>query len=170
MNRAKVTLSLIFLAGLMTLPLSGCQRQQEGERCDLENADDDCDRGDDLVCTDSAKLRDATIDKVSRCCPEDLKDYGDARCAPKQGGTGDGDSSNGGAGGASGSGGSGSGGNGSGGNGSGGSDISDKECNFNSDCAENLICGPTGYCQIECKQDRDCVGGKSCDMSNNTCK
>ncbi len=170
MNRAKVTLSLIFLAGLMTLPLSGCQRQQQGERCDLDNADDDCDQGDDLVCTDSAKLREGD-DKVSRCCPEDLKDSSDSRCAPKQGGTGDGDGDsglggNGGADGSSGTGGSGMGGDDS----TVGLNDEGEPCNFDSDCLVNLVCGPAARCQIECKQDRDCAEGKTCDMSNNTCE
>src|SRR5690606_11588451 len=117
MNRAKVTLSLIFLAGLMTLPLTGCSRQQEGERCDLDNADDDCNGS--LVCTDAGKLRGAPADGVSRCCPDNLNHYNDSRCAPKQGRTGDGGGM-GGAGGATGSGGSSSDGTASGGDGSGG--------------------------------------------------
>lgn len=169
MNRAKVTLSLIFLAGLMTLPVTGCSRQKEGERCDLDNADDDCDQGgEDLICTDAGKLRGGKDDGgVSRCCPEDLNDYSDSRCAPKQGGVGDG---MGGMGGDTGSGGTGSGGTGTGGGDTVGLKDEGEACNYTSDCLLNLICGPAAKCQKECREDRDCVDGKDCNETTNVCE
>lgn len=156
MSRAKVTLSLIFLAGLLTLPMTSCGRQTEGERCDPENGDQDCDSG--LVCRLASELRNARQDMVDRCCPENKDDYNVSSCAPKTGGTGDGDGDgdmggggNGGAGGAD--------------NGTGGSDSGSEAgapCNYTSDCKEPLVCGVTGQCQIECQTDRDCESGLEC--------
>jgi hypothetical protein len=48
--------------------VSACSNQGEGERCEIENGDDDCKSSEDLVCTASALLNGANSD---RCCPRD---------------------------------------------------------------------------------------------------
>jgi hypothetical protein len=35
-------------------------------------------------------------------------------------------------------------------------------CSYNSDCEEPLVCRAQGFCGLECKDDRDCSSGSSC--------
>lgn len=49
----------------VALPLVGCGKQSEGERCDFEAAGDtDCEEG--LICVPCASLKSGQVD---RCCP-----------------------------------------------------------------------------------------------------
>lgn len=36
------------------------------------------------------------------------------------------------------------------------------QCVYNSDCNEPLVCGPGGFCRVQCKDDRDCSNGWVC--------
>jgi hypothetical protein len=142
--------SRFLVAALCCSAVLGCNRQQEGERCALTNADSDCD--DDLLCTEAENLRGGD-DEVDRCCPDSDETPSDSRCALKtSAGDGDGDgpiTGQGGGGGAT----------------SGEDDppagLGDA-CQYNSECVEPLVCGPGGQCQYECNVDRDCDGGETC--------
>ena len=37
-----------------------------------------------------------------------------------------------------------------------------QQCRWNNECAAGLVCGPGGYCQDQCREDRDCVDGQRC--------
>src|SRR6185295_10565408 len=132
--RARRSLSVILTVSLAFLLASGaCARQSEGERCDVDTADD-CESG--LVCTPGQVLG----SDVDRCCPGDQGRPSDPRCFPGgggTGGTGDGaveaepepepdadDGASGGAGGAE------------------ASEPDSARCSYNSDCALGLVCGP----------------------------
>lgn len=146
--RSRLALSAfggLFLASIAT---PGCQRQPEGARCVQANGDLDCREG--LVCTPASELK-SGADGVSRCCPEDGEPITSDLCkrgVPVNPGTGGGGNEGGSAGDSSGAGGSGVG-------------LGDR-CNYPSDCALPLVCGPGGRCQSECLQDRDCKDGKVC--------
>ena len=128
-----------------------CGRQLEGERCSLDNGDNDCDSSENLVCTPASSLRNGA-DGVPRCCPESASDASSDRCTRRSGGGSTGGST--GAGGDDGAG------------GEGGTDPGDngagESCDYNTDCTAPLICGPSGKCQSECNGDRDCSGGRVC--------
>jgi hypothetical protein len=47
---------------------AACSDQGEGDRCQIENGDEDCKASEDLVCTASAILNGSNSD---RCCPRD---------------------------------------------------------------------------------------------------
>ena len=154
--------SSLFLALCLLGSFIGCSRQNEGERCSLANRDDDCEG--DLVCTDSSKLRKGD-DGVDRCCPEQLGSTDNSLCAQRTNtGTGDGDgdttdsgdgdtTSGGGQGGMSGT-----------------EDPADlgNACDYNSECKVPLVCGPSGECQYECRESRDCDSGEVC-TAEGTC-
>lgn len=126
----------------------GCSHQNEGERCSLLNGNLDCDEG--LLCIPAGNLRGGD-DDVDRCCPSGGDAITDSRCAPRIGGSGDD-------------------GNGSGSEGGAGGQAPDDgpaqglgdACQYTSDCVLPLVCGPTGECQYECQNDRDCTGGEVC--------
>lgn len=146
-------LSRLATFGLLALGASvftpACGRQGEGERCSLQNGDNDCDGS--LVCTPASRLRG---DGVDRCCPESASSYDDVRCTPRIGGSGGGTGS-GGEGGATGEGGA---------SASGGSSGLGTACSYTSDCLEPLVCGPSGECQYECQTARDCATGFDCSV------
>lgn len=133
---------LLALVALTALPaLSGCGRQQEGERCSQTNGNSDCE--DNLVCTN---LGENAGEPIYRCCPEAGEDSSDERC---QAVTGDGD--------------------GTGVGGAGGMSSPDDQpageltnCVYNSDCPDPLVCTPGGKCNYECKEDEDCDDGEIC--------
>ncbi len=143
--------STTVLLGALALSLTGCTRQAEGDRCSLDNGNDDCDGS--LVCTASSGLRDGD-DGVDRCCPKAGDGTVDQKCTIF---LGSGTEQN---------------------TGQGGSNAQTEEgdstveevesvnsgdtCSFNSDCVEPLVCGPQGACQVECQSDRDCPDGQSC--------
>ena|SRR6478735_325644 len=136
------------LAALGTLALAvGCQGQGEGERCSLLNQNHDCLSG--LVCTAASRLKQE--DGVDRCCPEDLTEAEVDSCFPRVGG-------------GSGTGGTtGTGGDSGGLGGEGGADAGVGDaCDYRSDCADGLVCGPKGKCQHECQDDIDCDEGLIC--------
>lgn len=58
-----------------------CSNQAEGERCDRNNEDEDCQDG--LVCTSSQVLGGS----ADICCPENLGDSENAACIPGGGAT-----------------------------------------------------------------------------------
>jgi hypothetical protein len=62
---------LAVLLGLMLAPLAvvSCSRQGEGERCSLDNGDEDCDQDEGLVCTSSDVLKNPYNTDI--CCPAD---------------------------------------------------------------------------------------------------
>jgi hypothetical protein len=126
MTRARRFLSFAFLTTITAASFSmiGCGRQQEGQRCVLENGDRDC--ADGLVCTDDTTLR--GDDLVDRCCPEAEEDITDSRCAPRTTPI-------------DGSGGSGLGGAGGDGSGEKLADVNGS-CQWTSDCLAPLVCGP----------------------------
>jgi len=132
----------------------GCQVQREGERCSLQNGSADCQEP--LVCTAASSLR--AQDGVNRCCP-DGGSATDERCRRR----GSGSDGMGGMGGQTGAGGGSS---SAGGSSSGGSS-SGTRCDYTSDCPEGLVCGPSGRCQPECKDDRDCDEGLICSDKQN---
>lgn len=137
-------------APLAVWAVLSCSNQGEGERCDTKSGNADCETG--LICTDVGQ-------GVSRCCPEGTS--ADSRCQSSGIGTG-GTTSNGGSSGSSGAsvgGTSGTAGSLSSGGTAGSTGAS---CAHNSDCATNLVCGPSGHCQLECLVDRDCATGLSC--------
>lgn len=145
--------------GALSLTVTGCQRQGEGERCSLLNGSADC-QGEELQCTPASNLR-LGRDGVDRCCPLSGVEQTDERCDPRTGrGTGGGDNQ-------------GSGGTTPGGAPNEGPDESDlgevgDACQYSSDCVLPLICGPQGTCQAECREDRDCPGESVC-SSEQTC-
>jgi hypothetical protein len=47
---------------------TACSNQGEGERCEIENGDEDCDTSAGLICWPETQLRNASSD---RCCPAD---------------------------------------------------------------------------------------------------
>lgn len=150
--------TLLWLVGSVALSVA-CAKQGEGERCDRQGSvDEDC--ADGLVCVPD---KDLVTEGADRCCPSSLADFTDDRCRRSGFGTG-GDDGTGGQGGA-GTGGSGTGGGATGGAGTGG--FVSTECLYTSQCAEGLICGPTGQCIPECAGDRDCSATQRCD--NGTC-
>lgn len=57
-------LSYLLLLGLALT--TGCNRQGEGERCDLRNYDLDCDQDEDLECI---PLEGSTVRNAAVCCP-----------------------------------------------------------------------------------------------------
>jgi hypothetical protein len=127
----------------------GCSRQGEGDRCSLLNGDRDCRDG--LTCRAASTLQNSEID---RCCPDD-GDYDEDVCAPRRisgsGGQG-GDSGQGGAAGETGAG---------GGTVDGPPGFGD-DCNYSSQCPEELVCTLGGVCGFECLEDRDCGDGLVC--------
>jgi hypothetical protein len=127
---------------------SGCARQSEGEPCDFDGRSDDCESG--LICTSAEFL--IGDDEVDRCCPNS-GEVRDGRCSQ---------SGSGGTGGTGGTSGEDAGGDAPGGAGGSGGAACDFPCSFNSDCADNLVCGPQGCCQAECQEDRDCVSPEVC--------
>lgn len=70
------------LAGVIFL-LVACSQQAEGDRCQLDNNNDDC--ADGLVCTGSTNLpiaqRGTATDREGRCCPADRTQATVAACA-----------------------------------------------------------------------------------------
>ena len=108
--------SLLALAG--SLLASACGAQGEGERCNADNGNDDCQEG--LVCKTSRELE----SNADICCPE-VGPSESPECTPggvgASGGGGAGPSAGGSGAGGSGAGGSGAGGSGAGGSGAGGS-------------------------------------------------
>lgn len=145
--RFKLALSAFGCLLVASIATPGCQKQPEGARCVQANGDLDCHEG--LFCTPASELK-SGADGVSRCCPEDGEPIHDDRCkrgAPANPGTGGGGNEGGSA----------------GENGAGGSGVDvGQRCNYNSDCKNPLICGPSGRCQDECVQDRDCPDGRVC--------
>jgi hypothetical protein len=143
----------------------GCSRQSEGERCSLENGDEDCDSG--LVCTPASELQQGQQDEVDRCCPPD---GGTGDCTPRGAVSGSG--------GGNGLGGEGNEG-GAGAEGNVGDTCTENDdcvdplvcssgecaqppaCVYNSDCLTPLVC-VSGECRPECIQDRDCTAGFVC--------
>ncbi len=144
-----------------------CAQQGEGERCSVLSNDDDCDEG--LTCVSGAELQGGN----DACCPpaEKVTSKVCARGTPRPpadagvGGAGGsaagaageagaagtaGAPADAGTGGAAGS---------AGMSGAGGAPAS---CSYDSDCAGNLVCGPTGRCQTECRTDKDCEPPKKC--------
>lgn len=73
----------LLLAGGLSVVLSACARQGEGERCSLLNGNQDC--GGNLVCTPASELRGGD-DGVDRCCPPEETSDTDRRCLPRVGG------------------------------------------------------------------------------------
>lgn len=118
--------------------LLACSRQEEGDRCDTKNDDNDCESG--LVCVDYNDLRGGKADQVSRCCNPEGNDVNDARCTRLIGGGTTTSTTTTGGGGEAGA------------NGTTGS----TSCTHTSQCPEGMVCGPTGLCQAECLDDRDC--------------
>jgi hypothetical protein len=135
-----------FLLALPLLVLSAfpaCSKQGEGERCDAINAgNDDCASG--LECVAAKQLHDKQAD---RCCPVGGGSSSNDLCRLEEG-----------TGGTSGAGGS------SGTGGSAGSDAGATKCQYTSQCLLlGQVCGPTGVCQPECAQNRDCKTGSCVD-------
>jgi len=132
----------VVLAGFVLL--LACSRQGEGDRCSTENDDNDCESG--LICVPPDLLRGGSDDGVSRCCNPEGNDVSDGRCTRLIGasttttGTTTGGGGEAGAPGQSGA-----------------------SCDYNSDCAQPLVCGPQGVCQGECVEDRDCDEPLVCD-------
>src|SRR4051812_13997174 len=64
----RLTVLVVLLVSALVLPFTaqGCGLQGEGERCDVDNLDDDCDTG--LVCTAGEDLDNPNTDI---CCPAD---------------------------------------------------------------------------------------------------
>lgn len=123
--------------------LVACSRQGEGERCSKRNDNNDCEAG--LECVEAGGLR--SQDGVDRCCPREGRPVSDGRCTRLIGGdNGDGEGGEG----------------GEGPTNSASSTTAGKTCNYNSDCAEGLVCGPDAKCQAECRQDRDCPPEHTC--------
>lgn len=58
----------------MLLTLAACSDQSEGDRCQVENGDDDC-KGNGLVCLPASKVNPPFDNqgKSARCCPEDRR-------------------------------------------------------------------------------------------------
>ena len=138
----------------------GCANQSEGDRCDNQrNGSQDCEPP--LVCWAASDL--ATGDS-DRCCPISGSPISDDRCLPatthvnhdagtdavaeSSGGDSEADST---------------------------SDSSDavseeassQSCTHSSDCPGTLVCGPTGVCQLQCINAKDCGLGETC--KNNIC-
>jgi hypothetical protein len=77
---------LVTVLGALSFAMA-CSDQGEGERCDTENGNADCEGS--LVCTSGIGLR--LGDGVSRCCPAPNEPINDSRCQPARsvpGGTG----------------------------------------------------------------------------------
>lgn len=147
----RFTLAVFLALGAVLALGGGCSRQSEGERCSLDNGDEDCDSG--LICVAAAELQSSD---VSRCCPED---GGTGACTPLGSGSGSGGGS--GTGGGTGLGGESATG---GGAGSSGADEG-AACVYNSDCASPLAC-VGGKCRVECITDRDCDEPLVCNAAN----
>src|SRR5687768_12748528 len=114
--------------------LVACSRQEEGDRCSLQNDDNDCESG--LTCKEPDTLRGGS-DEVARCCPPEGESISNDRCTPLIGGGGTGGGNAGGQAGesnASSTGGPGA------------------VCSYNNDCRDDLVCGPQGKCQAECQE------------------
>lgn len=124
--------------------LVACSRQEEGDRCSVENDDNDCESG--LICIDYHDLRGGEADEVSRCCPPEGEPISNARCTPLIGGGGNGGGNAGGQAGET----------------SVSSNTTGADCSYNNDCTADTVCGPQGKCQAECQEDRDCVAPKVC--------
>ncbi len=147
--------SAVFLFAFSGLFVPGCGQQPEGARCVLDNANRDCVTG--LVCTDSKSLRNGA-DGVDRCCPESGATVAACRPGTNSGSsTGGSGNATGGAGGAGGEGGT---------LGMGGLTGGDGEegdvCDYSSECRLGLVCGPRGFCQLECRNELDCAEGETC--------
>jgi hypothetical protein len=126
--------------------LLACSRQGEGDRCSTENDDNDCESG--LICVDYHDLRGGQADQVSRCCNPEGNDVGDGRCTRLIGaGTSTTSTTTTGGGGEA---------------GANGGTTAGTECTHTSQCPEGMVCGPTGVCQDECLEDRDCDDGLVC--------
>lgn len=75
----------LVLGLLLSAVVLACSKQSEGERCELANADADCESG--LLCTSARDL--GAPDGVDRCCPPG-KSATDGACAHRVAGTGGG--------------------------------------------------------------------------------
>lgn len=153
--------------------LFGCSLQGEGERCDQQSNNEDCESG--LVCTSPLNI----VGDIYRCCPPEGEAVSDDRCRPSLGdedaATGGGDGlagqpsfSEAGQGGVAARGGAGGAPAGAAG-GEGGMSIEPVRCSYPSDCDPPLVCGPAGICQPECLEDRDCVAPQVCDPATMSC-
>ncbi|MEZ4301035.1 MAG: hypothetical protein R3B70_39230 [Polyangiaceae bacterium] len=85
MNRPSLLPALVILvAASLTALVPGCGKNGEGERCDRENNDVDCEPP--LVCTPAYLIgRPSDL-----CCPSDLSSATDARCKPNTATVGEG--------------------------------------------------------------------------------
>jgi hypothetical protein len=63
-----VGIALLLVAGAFVAMVAACSNQGEGERCEVDNGDDDCRTGEGLSCYPEAQLKNAGSD---RCCPRD---------------------------------------------------------------------------------------------------
>ena len=66
MRRSRLLLALGFL-GAALISASACSDQAEGERCDPNNGDSDCNSG--LICTKFVSLNIASASGAAICCP-----------------------------------------------------------------------------------------------------
>jgi hypothetical protein len=67
-SRRKAGVVLGLLVGGFIAIVTACSNQAEGERCDFENGNDDCQEG--LVCVESRELVQG-VNQGDRCCPVD---------------------------------------------------------------------------------------------------
>jgi hypothetical protein len=161
---------LFHLPLAILVAIASCSDQGEGERCDVNSGNKDCASG--LFCVPALDLADKS--QGDRCCPETLTASTDARCR-RGGATNTGGSAGAETAGAAGEGTGGAtmgGSPGSGGTGAeaGTAGTGATPCLYNSDClAANEVCGPTGYCRLECNQDKDCSPPLRCDVPNHMC-
>ena len=75
----------VLLAGLVSVPVVlpfGCGEQAEGDRCDRDSGNADCEGG--LTCVEAASLVDITVG--DRCCPDPAESTG--ICTRRGGATG----------------------------------------------------------------------------------
>lgn len=66
--RRVLGITLFVIGGALFAIGSACSNQGEGERCEIENNNDDCKTDEGLLCYPEAQLKNAGSD---RCCPAD---------------------------------------------------------------------------------------------------
>lgn len=66
--RRVLGITLFVIGGALFAIGSACSNQGEGERCEVENNNDDCKTDEGLLCYPEAQLKNAGSD---RCCPAD---------------------------------------------------------------------------------------------------
>ncbi|HVH43143.1 MAG TPA: hypothetical protein VM925_12400 [Labilithrix sp.] len=77
------------VVGVFVAIAVACSNQGEGERCNVDNGNDDCKTDEGLICYRAALLRDTRDYAPDRCCPSDPSKATHPLCKSPVSGLGD---------------------------------------------------------------------------------